>query len=93
MICQPRFSKMRLSRDAFDTRDVRFHYAVLGESNDWKIVQDTQKNEYGKENDECTIMVNDIDEKDKAAAWKSGLWVAVEWKKESIFEFDYLVAM
>lgn len=94
MICQPRYSKVRLAEDAFDTKAVRFHYAVLDTSNDWKIVQDTQKNEYyGNEKDECTIMLNNIDEDDKRSAWASGLWVAMEWKADNIFEFDYLVAM
>ena len=93
MICHPREAKESLAEDAFDTKAVRFHYAVPDASNKWKVVEDTQKNEYKKENDECTVMVNDMDSKDKAAAWTGGLWVAVEWKKENIFEFDYLVVM
>ena len=93
MICHPRGAKMTIAADAFDTLAVRFHYAVPDASGDAKVVEDTQKNENKKEGDECTVMVDEMDETDRATAWSNGLWVAVEWKKQNIFEFDYLVAM
>ena len=93
MICPPRGAKMKITEDAFDTKGIRFHYAVPDANGGAKVVQDTQKNENKKENDECTVMVDKLDDSDRAAAWSNGLWVAVEFKKQNIFEFDYLVAM
>jgi F420-0:gamma-glutamyl ligase-like protein len=93
MICQQRGAAMPIKEDAFDTKNVRFHYAVSDASGNWKVVEDTQKNENKQAGDDCIVMVNDMDANDKAAAWNSGLWVAVEWTQDGIFDFDYLVAM
>jgi len=38
-------------------------------------------------------MVVNMDDADLKVAREGGVWVAVEWKKEGIFDFDYLVAM
>lgn len=84
---------MPIAEDAFDTKNVRFHYAVSDANGNWKVVEDTQKNENKQTGDDCIVMVNDMDANDKAAAFTSGMWVAVEWVKEGIFDFDYLVAM
>ena len=93
MICHPRGAKMKITEDAFDTKGIRFHIAVPDANGGAKVVEDTQNNENKKENDECTVMVDKLDDSDRAAAWSNGLWVAVEFKKQNIFEFDYLVAM
>lgn len=91
MICHPRTATMKLTEDAFETKKVRFHYAVSDATGTWKVVEDTQKNEY--RGNVCTVVVNDMDETDNTAARLYGMWVAVEWTNEGIFDFDYLVAM
>lgn len=90
MMCQPGNASYRIAADAFDTKNVRFHYAVSDASGNWKVVEDTQKNE---NIGECIVLVNDMNAADREAAWTGGLWVAVEWKTEGIFDFDYLIAM
>ena len=90
MICQPRGAAI-LAEDSFDTEKVRFHYAVSDATGSWKVVEDTQNNE--SRGNVCTVIVNDMDDTEKTAARLYGLWVAVEWKQEGIFDFDYLVAM
>lgn len=93
MVCQKRGTGMPIAEDAFTTKNVRFHYAVSDANGGWKHVEDTQKDENKKAGDDCIVMVNDMDANDKAAAFTSGVWVAIEWKQEGIFDFDYLVAM
>jgi hypothetical protein len=88
LICH---SRHKLAEDIFDQKNVRFHYAVSDATGEWKVIEDTQKNE--NKGDQCTVIVDKMEENDRIAAGLYGVWVAVEWKKEGIFNFDYLVAM
>ena len=92
MMCHPRDEE--LAPDSFDAKAVRFHYAVLGTHNIWRVVEDTQKNENRQKYDECcTVMIDEMNSTEKTDAWTNGLFLAIEWKREYQFEFDYLVAM
>ena len=95
LVCQKRGPALPIAEDAFTTKNVRFHYAVSDANADsgWKLVEDTQKDENKQTGDDCIVMVNDMDANDKATAFTSGMWVAIEWKQEGVFDFDYLIAM
>ena len=93
MICHPRGAKNLLAEDSFEG-DVRFHYALSDGNGGWKVIEDAHKQHPMKfVKEECMPVIVKMNEADLKAASKGGIWVAVEWKQEAIFDFDYLVAM
>jgi len=94
MMCHPRGRSTKvLADDAFEG-NVRFHYAVPDGKGGWKVIEDVHKqNPISFVGQECTPVIVEMNDADLKAASKGGLWVAVEWKQEAIFDFDYLVAM
>ena len=94
LICLPRKKGQKLEEDSFSSGNVRFHIALPNGGNDgYKVVEDTHKTTpVTFVNQECVPMVV-MDGADLKLAREGGVWAAVEWKKEGIFDFDYLVAM
>ena len=94
MICHPRGKEMGIQvEDVFENGNIRFHYAVH-EGDGWKVVEDAHKSKpvtFVKQ--ECTPVVHEMNDVDLKAAREEGMWVAIEWKKEAVIDFDYLVAM
>merc|ERR1712194_958808 len=89
MMCHPRSAKKVLAEDAFDEGNVRFHYAVAG-----KVTEDVHKlHPFSFLKQECTPVVVKMNDADLKSARDGGMWVAVEWEQQAIFDFDYLVAM
>lgn len=89
MMCHPRGAKHVLAEDAFNKGSVRFHYAVGG-----KVTEDVHKLQpFGFLNQECTPVVVKMNDADLESARDGGMWVAVEWEQQAVFDFDYLVAM
>jgi len=94
MICHPRTSNSKLAEDSFDKGVVRVHYAVPVGMDGWKVVEDAHESKpVSFVGQECTPVVAEMDEADVRAAREGGMWIALEWKEEGIFDFDYLVAM
>ena len=94
LICIPRASKMKIAEGALDNDDVRFHYALPDGQGGWKVTEDSHKSSPVKYlNQDCTPMVVKLEAADIISAREGGMWFAVEWEEESIFEVDYLVAM
>ena len=95
LICLPRGKGPKLEEDSFSSGNVRFHIALPNGGNDgYKIIEDTHKTTpVTFVNQECVPMVVSMDDADLKLAREGGVWAAVEWKKEGIFDFDYLVAM
>lgn len=91
MMCHPKGIQVE---DAFDKGDIRFHYAVPDEKGGWKVYEDAHKSKpMTFLNQLCTPVVQEMNDVDLKAAKDGGFWVAVEWKKEAVVYFDYLVAM
>ena len=89
MMCHPKSAKKVLAEDAFDKGSVRFHYAVGG-----KVIEDVQKlHPFSFLKQECTPVVVKMNDADLKSARDGGMWVAVEWEQQAVFDFDYLVAM
>jgi len=94
MICHPSSKKVDIAEDAFDKGDIRFHYSVPDGKGGWKVIEDAHKSKpTAFSGQACTPVVAEMNEADLKAAREGGMWVAVEWKQEAIFDFDYLVAM
>ena len=94
MICHQRGRGTKPAEGMLDNGNVRFHIALPDGANGWKVVEDVQKIKpviYVEQ--DCTPVVQLTDDADLKAAKEGGLWAAVEWKKEGVFDFDYLVAM
>ena len=81
--------------DAFSSDAVRVHTAVKlkGKEEDWTVAEDVHHAHPVAGGEECTPVVQQLSEADRDAALEGGMWVALEWKKEAVFDFDYLVAM
>ena len=94
-VCQPRGKKASsLSEEALEMGDIRFHYALPDGKGGWKVSTDVQRSpSLGFVGNGCTAVVGELNEADRKSAKVGGMWVAIEWKQEAIFGFDYLVAM
>jgi len=92
LICYTRGFK-ESQKESLDKGDIRFHYAVPQEKGKWKVYEDVHKKlDSTIVKQLCMPVVTEMDEADLKAAREGGMWVAVEWKAEAIFEFDHLVS-
>ncbi|KAL9183031.1 hypothetical protein ACHAXT_004818 [Thalassiosira profunda] len=91
MMCHPRNTNS-MAKDAFEKGGVRIHYAVQDGKGGFKVVEDVHK---AKRVDisACMSVIGEMNDSDRQAAKEGGIWVAVEWKPDFVFDFDYLVAM
>ncbi|KAL9180899.1 hypothetical protein ACHAXT_009704 [Thalassiosira profunda] len=92
MMCHPRGTDA-IAEDAFDKGDVRVHYAVPDGKGGFKVAEDAHKAKKVNTSQDCMPMIGEMNDDDRKAAKEGGMWVAVEWKPEGVFDFDYLVAV
>lgn len=93
LMCHPRTSNNIFGALSFTSGDVRIHYAVPDGKQGWNVVEDAHQMEPEHYQQECALLVAEMDETDVKAAKEGGMWFAVESSTEAVLNFDYLVAM
>ena len=94
MMCHPRGKNLaKLEADSFENGNVRFHIAIPDGGGGWTVKEDVHMaTPVTFVDQECTPIVVNMPEEDIKLA-KEGIWVAVEWSEDRVFDFDYLVAI